>query len=142
MKICSCCDKKKQLNDFPKCKGRNGSYYFRGKCKVCTNKAGVKRIFTDPLQKERKSKYDRQWRKDNPDKVIAFKEKQTNNLRIAYEKRRNKLTDGYILACMCLKKSDNVPAELVEAKRLQIKISRLIGELGHEKRSRIAGRFS
>lgn len=141
-KTCKTCQDKKPLSAFPQCRGRNGSLYYRGTCKQCRSKAHVQYIKNNPEQKEKKRLYDNQWRKDNPEKVKQFKEKQKTNNDNYYKQQRDDLTDRYIINRLGLKVSDDIPYALIEAKRLQIQIQRHLKENGHEQYCRFKGRFS
>ncbi len=58
-----------------------------------------------------------EWRRNNPEKVRAYNKKATDSL-----------TDNYVRSALKLKGIDNISPELIEAKRFQLKIHRLIKE--------------
>lgn len=141
MRVCTKCGETKQLNDFPKysSKGKNGR---RKKCKKCHNKDHLKYIYGDDARRAKKKIYDDKWRKNNPNKVKAYRDKQKNNMKKYADFNREKLTDRYIRNRLGLSVNDEVSQELIESKRLQIKIQRLLEEQGYEQRNRTQGRFS
>lgn len=141
-KKCAKCGEVKPISEFALYQNRKKEKRVRGDCKSCFNAATIKRIAEDPEQNARKKARDTAWRKRNPCKVKKYKERQEGNLRIFYAKQRDELTDRYVINRLGLRVNSDIPSELIEAKRLQIKIERLLQERGHEKRSRVKGRFS
>jgi len=141
MKKCASCKEEKGFNDFPKCLGRNKKTYRRGKCKACTSDENLQRISNDSAQSEKKRIRNKKWRHNNPTRVESYRTNQKDNMKKYSDSRREALSDGYIIGVLGLKVSDKGIEDIVEAKRYQIKIQRLLKERGYE-RSRFAGQFS
>ena len=139
---CKKCDKDKPLDQFPKYRGKTGRILYRGKCKDCFNAEHLDRVYGNPEQRDRKAVRDAKWRSGNPGKVKTYRAMQRQNIRRYHQDQREYLTDRYIINRLGFSVHDNVPTELIEAKRWQIKIQRLLEEIGYEKHCRVAGRFS
>lgn len=143
MKVCRKCGKSLPLDRFAVCKYRvNGSPIYRGACRACQNAEHAARLKRDAVQAQRKRDRDRRWRQANPDKAVEYRARQKANLQAASRRRVEALSDSYIRNQLGLRVTDEVPQDLIEAKRWQIKTQRLLEEMGHEKRRRVAGRFS
>ncbi len=77
------------------------------------------------------------WKKKNPKKAKAAHQKwlkaNPEKARAVVQEWISSLSDGYVRSRLGLKKGDNAPPGLIEAKRLQLKISRLIREMKNGK---------
>lgn len=99
---------------------------YRHKCKTCFYKEHLKRVYGNPEQAEKKRIRDRNWRKRNPDNVLAFRARQKDNQKRLTNQYREQLTDAYVVNRLGLSHIENVPNELIEVKRIHIKILRLL----------------
>ena len=153
-KTCSKCKVSKLVGDFTKSKNTKDG--FHNQCKQCNKEyclANKNKIAEYNLaNKDKKAEYDREYCLANKDKIaeynreynLANKDKVAecnkeynlaNKDKIAeYNREYNlALSDNYVLSC--IKKSTEfppnaeIPAELIEAKRLDIKIKRLLKEI-------------
>ena len=84
---------------------------------------------------EKKRAYALEWKRNNPEKVRASQRKFRQN-HLEEEKERHKqirisLSDGYIKDKLGFSKSDDVPQELIEVKRLQLQIRRMTNEISN-----------
>jgi len=123
---CSKCHAEKHYTDFPKFRGRTGRTLRRKKCKACFYAENNARLNNDPEQVEHKRLRDNQWRKDNPDKVAEYRERQRENQKACTDRYREELTDSYVRNRLGLDKETNVPDELIDATRLHIKLKRYL----------------
>jgi hypothetical protein len=140
-KTCTACGKTKPKTEFATYRNRQKEIRLRGQCKACHNEAHARRL-NNPAARQKKRTRDNKWRANNPDKVAEYIAQQADNRKRYHRKQCDEVTDRYILNRLHATVSDAVPVELIEAKRLQILIGRLLQEQGHEKRSRTSGRFS
>jgi superfamily II DNA helicase RecQ len=94
-------------------------------CKACLSKAG--KLYHN-LHSERILNQKKKWQQNNPEKTKNFirkwKQKNTDKLRSYDKKNSEQLTDSRVRLRLGLRK-DQCPPELIEVKRLQIKIKRL-----------------
>lgn len=123
---CSKCHAEKHFTDFPKFKGRNGRTLRRKKCKTCFYAENNARVNNDPEQLERKRLRSLQWRKQNPERVQEYRERQRENQKACTDRYREELTDSYVRNRLGLDKETAVPDELIEATRLHIKLQRFL----------------
>lgn len=143
MPVCYKCKEDKPVEAFSKCKGKTGNIIYRKKCKSCRNAEHNDYMKNNPAQLAKKLEYNKQYRESNPEKMKEFRSKQKENLQKCCAKRRDNLTDGYIRNRLGLKKSDNVDPDLIEAKRTQIRLIRLLKEKGCDKqRDETTGKFN
>jgi len=74
--------------------------------------------------------------------VKTSRQGQKDNIKKSGEKRRDNLTDIYIRNRLGLKESDNVDPDLIEAKRTQVRLKRLLKENGYDQRDKVTGKFN
>jgi hypothetical protein len=118
MKKCRTCEEEKPATEFYKLtKSKDG---LNGQCKGCYN-ARIRKWRKD--NPEKRAAFKKKWRAENPDKVNAMQRRADKN-------NADRLTDGYVRNKIVqgiegLDHSD-VPDIMVELKRNEIKIERLI----------------
>lgn len=129
-KICKQCELPK--NNFRKGKCRSGYVYQFNYCADCQNENARKKYWDNP---KKANEYNKKWREKNKDKKQAIYKKSRrkyylkNKIKIlAYSGKRQKkelkeLPDYYIKARL---KLPDAPSELIEAKKLQLKLKRII----------------
>lgn len=139
-KRCKKCGDKKSLDDFYICKRlKSGGVVRRGECKKCHNEGGKKRMRASKELQDKKREYNKRWRQANPNKVAGFKERGKAKRKAYFDNRRRDLTDGYVrglLASDSPLREKDIPQELVDVKRAQIKIQRLLNERQRDKKHR------
>lgn len=140
--VCNKCGEEKRIKEFSLYKNRKGIYLRRKGCKACRSKIHSNYMKLANGQAEKKKKRDSEWRKENPAKTTLYRVRQKKNMKRFTDARRENLTDEYILGILKIKVKEKCHPDLIEAKRLQIKIQRLLEEKGHERHNRTAGRFS
>ena len=118
-KKCSKCKEEKSLDCFGL--NKNGRYGVGNRCKDC-NLIYFKEYYLK--NKEKINKYFKEYRSKNKEncKKIVKKYK---------KKQREQLEDGYIVQLITQNTgltTADIPSELIEAKRLEIKIKRIIKE--------------
>jgi len=113
MKTCSKCKIEKEESEFYKQKSRRNC--LRSECKECMLNESKK---YNKNNKEKRNEYRKEWRKNNKD-----------NSSVRQKEQRKKLPDYYIKAKLGVK---NPPPELIEMKREQLTIHRLIKEMENE----------
>jgi hypothetical protein len=118
MKTCNTCKETKVASEFYKLKKSKDG--LNAQCKACYNLRIKKWRKKNP---EKYTTYKKNWRAENPDKVNAMQRRSGKN-------DTANLTDGYVRKKIVqgfngLKNSD-VPNELVELKRQEIKLERII----------------
>jgi len=144
-KICLKCGKEKPLNDFhKKFENKDG---FNSRCKICRNEYGrkyrkknqIKLISYNKLYREQNQdyylKYKKKYREQNQDKIFEYNKK--------YGKQNiDKIKDNYIKRLLYGNsgiKFQDITSELIEAKREQIKLFRLIKQIKNELRNENKG---
>jgi len=136
MRVCKKCKEEFPLENFPEYKGKTGRRLRRWTCKKCHNKAHLKRVYGGEDQREKKKIRDKEWRQANPEKAKSYRENQKDNQKKCTNKYRDRLTEAYIRNRLGIKPGYKVSKDLIECKRLQIKIIRLLWEKIHERRER------
>ena len=146
-KKCTKCGEVKPLSEFKK-------YYYKGKpflrntCKACVNKMERARYWKDDNIKIQAKLRKREWNKKHPEKARETSRKWRNNnrdkanaLSVEWVKKnpdkqtfmqarlRNNLSDGYVKQQIKRQTgipTANIPDDIIELKRLQIKLNRKI----------------
>lgn len=133
-KKCTKCGEVKLFADFYK--DKRWAKGFRSECKLCTKKnqllsrsteeAKSKRKLRDSSAegKQRKAQHDKNYRLKYPE---AYALKCSIKNRIKSKRKAALLEDGYVLSVLCARTNlmyKDIPAELLEAKRLQLQILR------------------
>ncbi|MCP5003373.1 MAG: hypothetical protein GY941_05390 [Planctomycetes bacterium] len=129
--------------------GRSLRYSSNCRCVVCTALSAVEWEKENPgkrkaaVQKWKKKNPEKakaanqKWSKANPEKAKAANQKWSKanpeKAKAAVLEWISSLSDGYVKSRLGLKKGDNAPLGLIEAKRLQLEISRLIREMKNGK---------
>lgn len=146
-KICKICKVEKDYEEFYTRKDTKDGHY--SLCKKCEIKRKLKYLKENPKKQALISKKWRKenpekaalaikkWRKENPEKVKAinnlsskkWNEKHPEAVRLFTRKYRNDLRDGYVKTLIqneSLLDRRQIPSELIEIKKMQIKVKRLI----------------
>ena len=138
-KTCTNCKEKKSLINFNKHKSsKDGLFYYCKECRNIKNKIYHLKYIKNDLNKEkeikRKSKYyfenkekclekSKKFAKNNPEKVKIWKKKFT-------DKKIKNLSDTYIInSCFKIYSHLEIPKEIIELKRIQLKTFRLCQQL-------------
>ena len=124
-KKCSKCGEVKDLREFHKNASRKTGA--SDECKICIKKRGAKYVIT---HKEERNIRQRAWKERNPRLVIEAGRKSSNN-------ERANLTNNYLVSAIrtelnLTSKDGAILEELIELKRQQIKIYRLLKEKQNE----------
>ena len=144
-KKCSKCKEEKSLDCFDLSK--NGGYGVQSYCKDCMrifkkkyyskNKEKINKHSREYhlKNKEKINKYDREYYSKNKEKIAErqreYKLKNREKVRKKSREQRKQLADVYV-ANLITQRTDltiaDIPSDLIEAKRLEIKIKRIIKE--------------
>lgn len=135
-KICKVHGKLTILNSIIRVYSRYKKYNFIIVCRDCSKESEQKYY---KKNKEERKKAGIEWFRKNKEKVkiIRYKTRQKNKIKqneeskIKYINHKNQLSDRYVKMLLSKKnvlKYKNVPKELVELKRITLKIKRLIKE--------------
>ena len=146
-KICSKCKEEKSVDMFYKNKSRKGGFHYE--CKPCDNIR--KRVYVNK-NRDKVNKRRRDFWKDNPEKYKKYlekgkiyiennKEKEIKRHHKYYKKNKDKelnrgkkyrdeLADNYVIRCMLQNnktlKAEDIPKWLIEAKRQEMKLKRIL----------------
>lgn len=129
IKACSKCKQPKAFVLFYASKGSKDGIYSH--CKECH-----KKMCKECHEKTKEQKYAKakEYRKKNPEKIRELskkwdqcnKEKRKLLSKNSAIRKRAKLTDSYIVNSLMGGAKENIPKELIEAKRIQLTIHRML----------------
>lgn len=125
MKTCRTCKQRKEQSEYYKDKNRKDG--LNGQCKVCYNLRIKKWRQDNP---DKRADYKKKWRAENPEKVNAMQRRAGRN-------DAQNLTDGYVRKKIVegidgLSQGD-IPDELVQLKRAELQMERIIKIKKNEK---------
>lgn len=124
MRKCTRCFIEKNISEFNKCKDRYKDkiyYYYQSYCKQCNRERKVKERLRN-VEHQRKMYKIRHERN---------KERRHAIYKASYLKSSLGLTDTYVKRLISRRSSlkpDDIPKEMIEAKRLQVQLKRIIKE--------------
>lgn len=129
-KICTSCEMKLSVENFRK-RIQHGKLYIIARCRKCEvrfnglqrdreqNRITERKRFSNPIRKNKKNKYQKEWRSKNIEKNRKYH-------KTHIKKQVDNLTDNYITRTMFRNSKVIVPLELIEAKRINLQIKRLL----------------
>lgn len=122
MKRCTKCGKRKKRDAFQKDSSKSTGLRFE--CKTCASTRNRGRYATDSRYRRRKTAIAKKWANANPERRKSY----TRN---CMRRQCQSLSDAYIRAKIAHRSGipcAAIPKELVEAKREQLKLHRLLKE--------------
>lgn len=132
-KACSKCNQVKSLSEFSKCKTK--AYGVNCWCRSCTSIHQKKYYFENPdkrtisRKKFRDKNYEKNYEK-NKIKSKKFRVENSEKIKIYRENSAINLKDIYVIGLLkSIMPYEAITQELIETKRMQIKLLRLIKEL-------------
>jgi hypothetical protein len=130
LKKCSKCGFEMPVTDFYKNVSKNNG--LSSHCKNCTKKINAKWTLRN---NEKVSEYNKEWRKNNKVKTIKYRKKWSSGKRKIYieelKKNNREQYDNIQIKAEFNRKFGIKPQELIEVKRLQLTLHRLIKKHEH-----------